>query len=51
MTNSADPDQTASQTTSEGSLIRVFPVCYSDHFVNSPLITNILFENSKRKEF
>ena len=32
MTNGADPDQTAS----ESSLIRVFTVCYSDkHFVNS----------------
>ena len=29
---------------------RVFPVCYSDkHFVNSALITNILFENRERK--
>ena len=34
-TNSADPDQTASE---EASLIRVFPVCYYDkHFVSSSL--------------
>ena len=30
----------------------IFPVCYSDkHFVNSMLITNIRFENRKRKVF
>ena len=34
------------------SLIRVFPVCYSDnHFPNYSPATNILFENRKGKVF